>query len=348
MITWDDYEMEEMKPQQLDNLLQEMVDDDKFSGVALVHKNGEVVFEKAYGSACKTFNVPNTIDTKFNIGSLNKLITKTAILHLIQRGLLDLDDKVGKHIPVFRKDIAEKVKVRHLISFTSGLGDYFNQRFPAAIGRLRKLDDFVELFIEDPLLFEPGEKRHYSNAGYVVLGKLIESVSGMDYYDYIRHNIYAPAGMSDSDHYELDTIVPNRATGYTRQSDCSVSGTNERRTNSYIIGTRGSPAGGGYSTVRDLMRFDLAVDNALILDKEHSMRILRPIDSPDSTSKVAVLAGGAPGLCALYFKFFELGYSVFVLSNYDPDDVEALVKPIRELFIPLGEEGKIVSVRDKE
>jgi len=340
--------MEEINVEELDRILQEMVDEDKFSGVALVHRGGEIVFEKAYGLACKTFDVANNIDTKFNIGSLNKLITKTAILHLLQRGLLDLEDLVGKHLPDFPKEIAEKVKIRHLITFTSGMGDYFNERFPSVIGQLRKLDDFVDLFIEDPLLFEPGEKQHYSNAGYVVLGKIIESVSGMDYYDYIRENLYRPAGMDDSDHYELDVPVPNRAVGYTRNSDCCSSDSGERRANHYIIGTRGSPAGGGYSTARDLMRFDLVIDNALLLDEEHSKRVMRPLDAPDSKPKIAVMAGGAPGLCALYFKFFEKGYSVFILSNYDPEDVEPLVEPIRAIFIPEGEKGKIVTVRDDE
>ncbi len=340
--------MEETIMQELDSILQNMVEQDKFSGVALVHRNGEVIFEKAYGFACRTFNVPNKIDTKFNIGSLNKIITKTAILQLMQNSLLDLDDLVGKYLPDFRKDIAEKIKIRHLISFTSGLGDYFNEKFTSAIGQLRKLDDFVELFIDDPLLFEPGERRHYSNAGYVVLGKIIEAISGMDYYDYIRENIYKPAGMTDSDHYELDAQVGNRATGYTRLSDCCTTETTERRSNHFIIGTRGSPAGGGYSTAKDLMRFDLAIDNAILLDAEHSKMVMRPIDAPDSNSKTAVLAGGAPGLCALYFKFFELEYSVFVLSNYDPQDVEPLVKPIRALFIHENEEREIVTLREEK
>ncbi|MFW9793530.1 MAG: serine hydrolase domain-containing protein [Candidatus Thorarchaeota archaeon] len=340
--------MRKINTQRLDTLLQDMADKDAFSGVALVHRRGDVVFEKAYGLACKTFNIPNANNTKFNIGSLNKIITKTAILQLLQRGLLNLDDFVGKYLPNYPKDIAEKVKIRHLVTFTSGLGDYFNERFPAALGSLRKLDDFVDLFIDDSLLFEPGEKRHYSNAGYVILGKIIEAVSGMDYYDYIRENIYKPAGMKDSDHYELDSIVPNRATGYTRQHKCGTSEATQRKTNSYIIGTRGSPAGGGYSTARDLMRFDMAIDNALLLDEDHSKQVMRPIDAPDSNPKSALLAGGAPGLCALYFKFFEMGYSVFILSNYDPEDVEPLVEPIRALFIPAEEEGKIVTIRDDD
>ncbi len=344
--------MAEPDSKKIDSLLQQMVEEDKFSGTVLVHKNGDVIFEKAYGLACKRFNVPNTIETKFNIGSLNKLITKIAILQLLQRGLLDLNDYIGEYLPDYPKDIASKVKVRHLLSFKSGLGDYFNEKFPKVIGQLRKLDDFVELFIDDPLVFEPGEKELYSNAGYVVLGKIIEAISGTDYYDYVRENIYKPAGMNDTDHFELDFPTPNLATGYTQFTQCDQDGTIQRkirRNNFYVIGTKGSSAGGGYSIVRDMMRFDQAIDNEVLLDAKHSNMVMRPIDAnPDSKAKSAILAGGAPGLSALYFKFFEAGYTVFILSNYDPEDSEPLVKPIRGLFMPDEDEGRIVTLRKDE
>ncbi|TET08647.1 MAG: class A beta-lactamase-related serine hydrolase [Candidatus Thorarchaeota archaeon] len=341
--------MTEPDTKKIDSLLQQMVEDDKFSGTVLVHKNGNVILEKAYGLACKRFNVPNTIETKFNIGSLNKLITKIAILQLLQKGRLNLEDYVGKYLPDYPKEIASKVKVRHLLSFKSGLGDYFNEKFPKVIGQLRKLDDFVELFIDDPLLFEPGEKQHYSNAGYVVLGKIIEAITGTEYYDYVRENIYKPAKMYDSDHFELDFPTPNLATGYTRFTQCDQDGIvqlENRRNNFYVIGTKGSPAGGGYSTVRDMMRFDQAIDNETFLDSKHSKMVMRPLDADsESKPKSAILAGGAPGLCALYFKFFEMGYTVFILSNYDPEDVEPIVGPIRTLFLPDEDEGRIVTLR---
>ncbi|MFX1484319.1 MAG: serine hydrolase domain-containing protein, partial [Promethearchaeota archaeon] len=115
-----------MSVQEIDSLIQKQVDRDRFSGVALVLMGDDVIFEKAYGLACKTFGIPNTVKTKFNIGSLNKLFTKTAILQLLQNGLLELDDKVGKHLPDYPTEIASKVTIRQLISFTSGMGDYFN------------------------------------------------------------------------------------------------------------------------------------------------------------------------------------------------------------------------------
>ncbi|MFW9907600.1 MAG: serine hydrolase domain-containing protein [Candidatus Thorarchaeota archaeon] len=322
-------------------VIEEMADQDKFSGSVLIAKGEKVLFEKAYGYACKRFNVKNTIETIFNIGSLNKQFTKIAILQLHQKGLLEFDDLVGKHIPDFKDEIASKVTIRHLLTFTSGLGDYFGDRFRNSNWNLRTLDDFVELFIDEPLQFEPGKTRLYSNAGYVVLGKIIEAVSGLDYYDYIRRNIYEPAGMTHSDHYELDMPIPNLATGYTRKMDCCPEDSNEvRRNNNYIIGTRGSSAGGGHSTIHDLHRFDIALSNGKLLDETHTKMAILPIGADLNSSPGAIaLAGGAPGLCALFLKFFKAGYTVLILSNYDPEDVEPLSGEVREIILGESENG---------
>ncbi|MHA1134928.1 MAG: serine hydrolase domain-containing protein [Candidatus Thorarchaeota archaeon] len=338
--------MSEFNEQEFEKIFSDMAHADKFSGVVLVAKEDEVVFEKAYGYACKNFKIPNQLDTIFNIGSLNKVITKIAILQLLQKGLLTLDDLIGKHLPEFPKNIATKVKISHLISFTSGMGDYFNDKFDAGNGNLRTLDDFVPFFIDDPLQFEPGEKMLYSNAGYVTLGKIIEAVSGMDYYEYVKKNIYEPAGMSDSGHFEIDSITPRLATGYTRHMpDGSIHPT-ERRTNYFIIGSRGSSAGGGQSTAYDLLKLDRAIANEVLLDKEHSGRVYVPLDAkPNLNPRIVGLAGGAPGLNSLYFKFGITGHIVFVLANYDPEDVEPVAKSIMDLFIPESERGKRVVMR---
>ncbi|MHA1614548.1 MAG: serine hydrolase domain-containing protein [Candidatus Thorarchaeota archaeon] len=341
--------MTDFNEKEFEGLFQTLVDEDKFSGVVLVAKEDEIIFEKAYGYACKNFEVPNQLDTKFNIGSLNKVITKIAILQLLQKGKLTLGELVGKYLPEFPKEIATKVKISHLISFTSGMGDYFNEKFTAGNGNLRSLDDFVPFFIDDPLLFEPGEKMEYSNAGYVVLGKIIEAVSGMGYYEYIKKNIYKPAGMADSDHFEIDSIIPKLATGYTHHMPDGSIHPSKRRTNYFIIGSRGSSAGGGQSTVYDLLKLDRAIANEVLLDKEHSGRVFIPLEvKPGATPRVVGLAGGAPGLIALYLKFNVAGYTVFILSNYDPEDVEPVTKSIMDMFVPESERGKKTEMRVRE
>jgi len=341
--------MSEFNNKEFERIFTDMVNADKFSGVVLVAKGDEIIFEKAYGYACKNFEVANEMDTIFNIGSLNKVITKIAILQLLQKGQLTLDDLVGKHLPEFPKDIATKVKISHLISFTSGLGDYFNEKFTAGNGNLRTLDDFVPFFIDDPLQFEPGEKMEYSNAGYVVLGKIIEAVSGMGYYEYVKKNIYDPAGMLDSGHFEIDSITPKLATGYTRHMPDGSIHPNKRRTNYFVIGSRGSSAGGGQSTVYDLLKLDRAIANEVLLDKEHSGRVYVPLEAkPNANPRVVGLAGGAPGLNSLYLKFGITGHTVFVLANYDPEDVEPAVRSIMDLFVPESERGKRVELRTED
>ncbi|MHA1930716.1 MAG: serine hydrolase domain-containing protein [Candidatus Thorarchaeota archaeon] len=341
--------MTDFNENEFEGLFQTLVDADKFSGVVLVAKEEEIIFEKAYGYACKNFEVPNQLDTKFNIGSLNKVITKIAILQLIQNGKLTLDDLVGKHLQDFPKEIATKVKISHLLSFTSGMGDYFNEKFTAGNGNLRSLNDFVPFFIDDPLLFEPGEKMEYSNAGFVVLGKIIEAISGLDYYEYVRKNIYEPAGMADSDHFEIDGITPKLATGYTHHMPDGSIHPSKRRTNYFIIGSRGSSAGGGQSTVYDLLKLDRAIADEVLLDKEHSGRVYVPLEAkPGATPRVVGLAGGAPGLIALYLKFNVPGYTVFILSNYDPEDVEPVTKSIMDMFVSESERGKKTKMRVRE
>ncbi|MFW9834504.1 MAG: serine hydrolase domain-containing protein [Candidatus Thorarchaeota archaeon] len=341
--------MSELDVKKFQKMLEDYVKQDKFSGTTLVIKDDKVIFEKAYGIADKRFGIPNKIDTKFNVGSLNKIITKTAILQLVQQEKIELDDLVGKYLPDFREDIATKVKIRHLISFTSGMSDYFGKKFDQSLGGLRKVSDFVPLFIEDPLLSEPGEKWNYSNAGYVVLGLIIEAVSGIDYYDYVMENIYRPAGMKNSHHYEVDSVTENMATGYTRHMPDGTVHPSKRRNNYFVIGSRGSPAGGGYSTVHDWLLFDRAITQEKLMNSEFSKKVFMPLDADPSKQPSAIaMAGGAPGLTALYIKFFKLGYTFIVFSNYDPDDIEPLAEEIRDLVIPKSEQKKIVKMREDE
>ncbi|MHA2356549.1 MAG: serine hydrolase domain-containing protein [Candidatus Thorarchaeota archaeon] len=329
----------EIDIEKVEEFLLEQEKNDKFSGAVLIANDNKTVFKKAYGLASKTYNVLNQIDTKFNVGSINKMFTKTAILQLVDRNQLNLDDLVGQHLPEFPSEIGSKVTVRHLLTFTSGMGDYFNERFVASAGSLRTLDDFVKLFIDDPLSFAPGEQKQYSNAGYVVLGKIIEAVSGQDYYEYIKENIYKPAGMNSSDHYERDYPEPNVATGYTMHSGCSSGekGT-ERRENHFLIGTKGSSAGGGFSTLDDLVAFEVAIQENKILSPEASKRVFRPInDDPGRRMPGFVIAGGAPGISAFFDKNYDLGIAIIVLSNYDPDETEPVYSQLRKIVHGLEE-----------
>lgn len=291
---------------------------DEFSGVVLIAKNGQPIWQRAYGLANKAFNVPNRLDTKFNLGSINKFITHTAILQLVEAGKLSLDDTLGKHLPDYpNQPAAAKVTINHLINMQSGIGDFFGPKFEATPkDRIRTINDYLKLFADAPLAFEPGTSSRYSNGGYIVLGALIEKVTGQTYYDYVREHIYKPAGMANTDAYEVDANVPNMATGYTRRSG---RGGDERINNVYTKPARGSSAGGGYSTAEDLLRFAQALEKGKLLDAAHSRQMFGRLG----------VAGGAPGINAILDGGQPGGYTVIVLSNYDPPSAENVAAKIR-------------------
>lgn len=324
--------------------------EDKFSGSVLIARNGKPVFTKAYGLADKQANAANRADTKFNLGSMNKMFTAVAIAQLAEAGKLAFDDKVGKHLPDYpNKEVRDKVTIHHLLTHTGGLGSYWNRKFDERRASIRTVNDYVALFADDALLFEPGARFEYSNAGFIVLGAIIEKVSGKSYFDYVREKIYKPAGMTNSDCYESTEKTPNLAMGYTKNGEAG-SGAAARQENSGSRPNRGGPAGGGYSTAEDLLKFA----NALVANKLVSARYTELL----TTGKVAMgrgearyaygfgdmrvggkrafgHTGGAPGIASSLAIFPENGYVVIVMTNYDPPDMMPTVRRIEQMVAQL-------------
>ncbi|MCG3120547.1 MAG: D-aminopeptidase [bacterium] len=316
---------------------------DEFSGVVLVAKNDKPIFYKVYGLANKTYNAPNQLDTKFNLGSINKIFTKIAIAQLAEHGKLAFDDPIQKHLPDYpNRDAAAKVTIQHLLNMSSGIGDFFNEKYEnTPKNRIRRLKDYLPLFATDPLEFEPGKQRRYSNGGYIVLGAIIEALSGQNYYTYVREHIFKPAGMENSDSYELDALPANVATGYTRRAAVDRREEATRRSNIYTAPARGSSAGGGYSNAEDLLKFTLALQNGKLLNAEYSAWILAgggaapPARTNGKAASTKItegglgIAGGAPGINAILEMDIASGYTVIVLSNYDPPSAEKVGRQIR-------------------
>lgn len=316
----------------LAGFLVELAERDEFSGAVLVAKDNEEIFKEAYGYASIRYRIRNETDTRFNLGSINKIFTRTAIQQLAEQGKLKPKDLVGRFLPDFPDEIAKKVTINHLLTFTSGMGHYWNDKFVMKMANLRSVDDFISLFIDDPLSFKPGTKEQYSNSGYVVLGKIIERISGMSYYDYVRENIYKPAGMMSSDHYERDDPAAVFATGYTRigpngQMDKTV----PRRENILQIGSKGSPAGGGYSNVDDMLRFNRALQNHELVSPEFAEIGKRKRPEGVPSLSMTMIAGGASGVSAFLINYIEQGYTAIILSNYDPEDTQVVEKKITEM-----------------
>src|ERR1043165_9673037 len=293
--------------------------DGKFSGVVMLAKDGQPVLERAYNG--------HRIDTKFNLGSINKIFTKVAIGQLAAAGKISLSDTVRKHLPDYPSPIADKITIEQLIPFRSGLGDFFGPEYLAAPPpKIRKLADYLPLFVDKPLLFEPGTDERYSNAGYIVLGLIIERVSRQSYFDYVLEHIYKPAGMKDTDSYQIDEKVPNRATPTTKRGELQMPG-------------RGSSAGGGYSTAHDLLRFSKALSANKLLPPKWTDWVFH---GPEHNLGVA---GGAPGINATLL--IEPPYTLVVLANQDPPAAEEIARAARPLLGVRGPQQR-VSARDEE
>lgn len=294
----------------------------RFSGAALIAKDGKPLLLESAGMASRRFRAPNGIDTKFNLGSLNKSFTAVAVLQLVEAGLVGIDDPIGKYLDVFPKDVAEKVKVRHLLTMGSGWGDYWGHPYYLQHkDGLRTVPEYMEFIKGIPLDFEPGTRTQHSNIGFEVAGALIEKVSGMDYFSYIRERVYKPAGMTETDTYDRDSAVENLAVGYTNQHPLNDSATDYRWENTYILSPKGTPAGGGYSTVEDMLKYDTALRAGNLIGKKYVDFMQNGyqgnIGDPFVPRRVLRGAGGASGVSTFYARDVRNGYTIIILTNVD-------------------------------
>jgi len=301
----------------------------RFSGVVLLALDGRPVLRKAWGEADRAFHVPNRPDTLFGIASLGKMFTAVAIGRLVEQGRLGWDDPVGKHLAGWLpRDAAAVVTVRQLLTHTSGLGDF--------LGALRegdtwKLLDGVEA--HRPLVLAAGSAAgkgsefRYSNAGFLVLGALIEAVTGRDFYSFVRSEVFAPAKMERSGYFRFDDVVENRAIGYLRPDE---TGSDGWRTNLSLQGLRGTPAGGGFSNGDELLAFSRALAGHRILKKETVESLLAPnvrapfgghyglgfeVDRAPGGGTVFGHSGGFRGVGAALRAYTPSGLTLVVLSN---------------------------------
>jgi len=297
---------------------------DRFSGVVVLARGDTRVFERAYGMADREAGARNVLDTRFNLGSINKAFTQIAIRQLAQAGKLALADTLIQHLPDYpNRDVAERVTIAQLLEHTSGIGgNIFAAPAGGSRNDLRRTADFMALFAHEPLQFEPGSRQQYSNAGYVVLGAVIERLSGMSYYDFVRANVFEPAGITSTGSYARDSLPPNSAVGYPRGGPGSEARGPLRRNTETLPG-RGSAAGGGYSTAEDLLRFAQAVREGRIQG-----------GPPGGMG----IAGGAPGINAI-LETDIAGYDLVVLANLDPPAAEDVGRQIRTWLGVRDEEG---------
>ena len=328
--------------------------------MVLVVDGARTVLEAAFGSADRASSRPNTLDTRFNIGSINKTFTAVAIAQLAQQGKLSFDDPIGKYLPDYpNRDAAATVTIHHLLTHTSGIAPYTTGGLRGARPGPTAVGDLVSLFAAAPLRFVPGSQQEYSNAAYVLLGRLVEVVSGTSYSEYIARHVYEPAGMRHTGFAPVPSVDPAIAKGYValgadgrpRMRPSLGAGGAQRGMrgapapaaadgetvpaplgeNSEML-EPGNPAGGGYSTARDLLAFARALGRRALLDSAMTDLLLNGTFSGAGRPKYGYAlreeivngrrfvgnGGGAPGINA-EFRFEPAGsYAAVVLSNYSP------------------------------
>ncbi len=286
----------------LDGYFTKLAAADVFSGVALVARNGVPLFMKAYGMADREKKIANTIRTRFNIGSINKEFTQTAIRQLVRDGKLSPDDTLGKFFPDYPQVASRNATMQQLLTHRGGLADFFGAEFnKAAKDRLASNADYFR-FVSNLLpIFAPGERNQYCNGCYIALGAIVEKVSGMPYEKYVAQHIFGRAEMTSTGYPRSDRPEPDIAIGYTRRD-----GDGSLRSNLAMHGVTGSAAGGGYSTALDLLTYAKAVRSGRF---------------PGNDSDFGI-AGGAPGTNAIVEARGE--WVVIVLTNFDPPTGERI------------------------
>lgn len=314
-----------------------------FSGSVLVAKDGKILYQTARGIANRNDGVPNRLDTKFNLGSMNKMFTAVVTALLVEQGKMRFEDPVSRWLGSegWTKADLSKVRVEHLLSHTSGLGSYFNETYDRTARQLfRKVADYKPLVADETLAFEPGTRWQYSNTGMLLAGAVLEKVSGRDYFDLVRELLYGPAGMKDTDCYDVDLVVPHLAIGYSREG----SGAGRRwRSNTFEHVIRGGPAGGGYSTAPDLLAFAEALRSGKLVAPASLDRLwsAKPALASNEygygfgirtgpAGRSVGHSGGFSGISSNLDIWPDSGYVAVVLSNQDGGS-DALVQKIRDL-----------------
>lgn len=307
-------------------LFNQLAREGHFTGTALVACEDGLLLARAYGLASREYRAPNRVSTLFNIGSLNKLFTQVAIAKLMENGRLHPSDTVARLLPEHPITGADRITVEHLLDHRSGLGDIFvDEYFAADKMRFRTALDHFPLFASKPLSFEPGTSMRYSNAGYIILGRIIEKLSGTSYDDFVREHVFQPAGMRSTAALDGDLPIENVATGYTRRGVTGPLPEGEVRSNRYYY-YRGSSAGGSHSNVEDLLKFARALKEGRLLSPPYTQWMLKGAPLPGQSAppkppmpgKGRMFGGGAIGLNASLGFDFNADCIVVTLANADP------------------------------
>lgn len=329
----------------MDQVVQPYVSDQKFMGTVLVARGEQVLFSKGYGSANLEWNIPNSPNTKFRLGSITKQFTAACILLLEERGKLKTDDLVKKYMPD-APAAWDKISIFHLLTHTSGIPSFTG--FPdyhSLEATPTTPEKLVARFRDKPLDFEPGTKWRYSNSGYVLVGCLLEKVSGTTYEKFVQENIFGPLGMKDSGYDSNSAIIPHRAAGYSN-------GENGPENAGYIDMTIPFSAGALYSTTEDLLRWEQGLFGGKVLSAASLAKMTTPFKDDYALGvgvrtvngrKVIDHGGGIEGFNTFLAYYPEDKLTAVALSNLNSDAPGGIVT--RLAAVALGEAVTLTSER---
>ncbi|URX63965.1 beta-lactamase family protein [Luteibacter anthropi] len=315
---------------------------DGFSGCVTVKVAGAVLVNECRGMAERSFAVPIDDHTRFHVGSIGKMFTAVAIAQLVESGKLSWKTTLAEALPEYPdQQLARRITLWQLLHHTAGLGDFMVDEYFQHRERYIDPGDYLSLIAHQPVTGEPGKQWNYSNAGYVLLGRIVEKVSRETYDDYIQHHVFALAGMTSSGFDRLDDVIPRLATGYYREGVFS----RDWKAAWMKLGAKGGPAGGGYSTNADLIAFATALHDGKLVNAA-TLSTLFDDEVPAGPGAYAAgfgdrlshgvhirgHTGGIEGTTANLQIVWETGAIVALTSNEGPTQHWMLVEHIADLL----------------
>jgi CubicO group peptidase (beta-lactamase class C family)/Skp family chaperone for outer membrane proteins len=256
---------------QIDQVFQEFVRQDDFQGAVLVGHQGKILYEKAFGLANREWDIPNTVDTKFNLASISKQFTAALVLQLVEEGHLDLNNTISDYFPEYRRDVGQRVTLHQLLTHQSGIPNYTSLPFVWSDSLYRRYDsqELIQKFVSGDLEFEPGTRYQYNNSGYLILSYIIEEVTGQPFEEVLDKRIIRPLGLKNTGVDEREVVLSQRAYGYHK-----TSAGYQNVYSMYMPNLQG--AGNLYGTIGDLYRWDQSLYNNSVLSENSRELMMRP------------------------------------------------------------------------
>lgn len=324
----------------IDQIMQARAAAGEFNGSVLVARRGRIVYQRGFGLANVEWNLPNDVNTKFEIGSMTKQFTALLVLQFVHEGKIRLEGHLADYLPYYRKDTGSRVTISELLSHTSGIPNFTSLPgfLDGPASRAHHTPrEFVQLFCSGDLEFEPGTRFEYSNSGYFLLGAVLEQISGVSYEQLLQDRIFQPLGMKDSGYTHAEAIISHRAAGYER----SASGLRNAR---YYDMSVPFAAGALYSTVEDLNLWDQALYGERLLparlrdllfkpnleDYGYGWVMLKPAAGSAYAGELIPMHGGAIfGFQSLIQRIIQHRELIVLLDNHDSPKLLEIALEIR-------------------